>query len=129
MPDQSTAIILFAHGSAVPEANRQVTRLAEEVSRRAGCPVTCAFLEIAQPDLPAAVASAAGAGARRIVVIPYFLTMGVHVRTDLPQLIGEQRALFPGVEFLVGQSLEGYTGMAQWIVDRVREVLPEGSEL
>ncbi len=127
MEENPTAIILFAHGSAVPEANRQVTRLAEEVSRGARCPVDCAFLEKAQPDLPAAGARAVEKGARRIVVIPYFLTMGVHVRNDLPLLIARQRALFPGVEILVGQSLQGYPGMAELILDRVREVLPSGA--
>ena len=120
-----TAIVLFAHGSAVSEANRQVAALAEEISRRAGCPAGCAFLEIAQPDLAAAVAAFAKAGVRRIVLVPYFLTMGVHVREDLPKLIEEQRARFPGVEILAGQPLEGSPGMAGLILELVRAVLPE----
>ena len=127
MPEPSTAIIVLAHGSTVPEANEEVARLAAEVSRRAQCPARCAFLEQAQPDLPAAVAEAVAAGARRIVVIPYFLTMGVHMRRDLPRLIAEQQARFPAVDFRAGQSLEGYPGMAQALLDRVEEAL-KGSE-
>ena len=69
------------------------------------------------------MAEAVAAGARRIVVVPYFLTMGVHVLRDLPRLIAEQQALFPEVELRVGQSLEGYPGMTQVILDRVQEVL------
>lgn len=126
MEKPPTAIILFAHGSAVAEANDQVGALAEEISRRAGCPAGGAFLEMAQPDLSAAVASFAKAGVRRIVVVPYFLSLGVHVRKDLPKLIDEQRALFPGVEILAGQPLEGSPGMATLILDRVREVLKSG---
>ena len=125
MSEPSTAIIVFAHGSAVPEANGEVVRLAEEVARRAQCPARAAFLELAQPDLAAAVAEAVAAGARRIVVVPYFLTMGVHVRRDLPRLIAEQQARFPGVELRAGQSLEGYPGMADALLDRAREALPE----
>jgi len=127
MTDPSTTVILWAHGSAVPEANEEVARLAAEVTRRAQCPARCAFLEQAQPDLPAAVAEAVAAGARRIVVIPYFLTMGVHMRRDLPRLIAEQQARFPAVDFRAGQSLEGYPGMAQALLDRVEEAL-KGSE-
>jgi len=123
MPEPSTAIIVFAHGSAVPEANTEVTRLAEEVARRAQCPARSAFLELAQPDLAAAVAEFVAAGARRIVVIPYFLTMGVHVRRDLPRLIAEQQARFPEVEVLVGQSLEGYPGMADVLLHRAQQAL------
>ena len=80
-------------------------RLAEEVSRRASCPACCAFLETAQPDLGTAIAKTAAAGAVRIVVMPYFLVMGVHVRADLPRLVEQQRALFPKVEILVAESL------------------------
>ncbi len=125
MPEPSTAIIVFAHGSAVPEANREVTRLAEEVSRHAQCPARSAFLELAQPDLAAAVAESVSAGARRIVVIPYFLTMGVHVRRDLPRLIAEQQARFPEVDLRAGQSLEGYPGMADVLLHRAREALQD----
>ena len=124
-----TAIIVFAHGSSVPEANQGVARLAEEVSRRAGCPSSCAFLELAQPDLGAAIAKSVAAGADRIVVIPYFLVMGVHVRKDLPRLIDRQRVLFPKVEILAGASLESSPAMAEVVLDRVREALPEGSPL
>ena len=127
MDGVSTAIIVFAHGSAVPEANREVARLAEEVSRQAQCPAQSAFLELAQPDLPTAVAEAVAAEARRIVVIPYFLTMGVHVRRDLPRLLAEQQARFPQVDIRAAPSLEGYPGMAQALLDRVEEAL-KGSE-
>jgi sirohydrochlorin ferrochelatase len=127
MPEPSTAIIVFAHGSAVPAANEEVARLAAEVSRRAQCPARGAFLEQAQPDLPAAVAEFVAAGARRIVVIPYFLTMGTHMRRDLPRLIAEQQARFPAVDIRAGQSLEGYPGMAQVLLDRVEEALKNSS--
>ena len=129
MNHRQTAIVLFAHGSGVPEANRQVAAVAEEISRRSGCPAACAFLEIAQPDLAAAVADLVGTGARRIVVVPYFLTMGVHVGQDLPRLIDAQRARFAAVEFLLGQPLEGSPGLPALILERVREVLPEGQVL
>jgi sirohydrochlorin ferrochelatase len=125
MLEPSTAIIIFAHGSAVPEANGEVARLAEEVARRSRCPARSAFLELAHPDLPAAVAESVAAGARRIIVVPYFLTMGVHVRRDLPRLLAEQRERFPGIELRAGQSLEGYPGMADALLDRVQEALED----
>ncbi|MBI2816304.1 MAG: CbiX/SirB N-terminal domain-containing protein [Acidobacteria bacterium] len=123
MGSSATAIILFAHGSAVADANRQVAALAEDVGRQARCPAISAFLEIAQPDLAAAVETLAAQGARRIVVVPYFLSMGVHVREDLPRLIGEQQRRFPLLEILAGQPLEGSPRMPDLILDRVREAL------
>ena len=121
-----TAIILFAHGSTVLEANQGVSRLAEELSRKAGLPATCAFLELAQPDLAAAIAGYASQGMKRIIIVPYFLSMGVHVREDMPRLVAEQRVRFPNIEILVAQSLESHPGMIDLLLSRIQEVLPSG---
>jgi sirohydrochlorin ferrochelatase len=125
MDQARTFIIVFAHGSNVPEANQAMVCLAAEVSQAAGLPTACAFLELAQPDLAAALAQASAAGARRVVIVPCFLTMGVHVREDLPQLVEQQRARFPGIEFVLGQSLEGHPGVARVLLERVQEALAE----
>ena len=125
MSSNATTIILFAHGSSVAEANASVARLAAEVAQETQYPVMCAFLELAQPDLASAVADAVRQGARKVVVAPYFLTLGLHAGRDLPVLIDEQRRRFPGVEITAARSLEGSPGLAQLILDRVREILPE----
>src|SRR5262249_25693263 len=102
--DPPTTIIVFAHGSRVPEANEVFVRLAEEVARQSGWPACSAFLEIAEPDLAAALQDAVSHGARRIVIAPAFLTIGRHVQRDLPLLVREQQALFPQVEIVCGES-------------------------
>ena len=64
-------------------ANEAVTARYRRAWRRAGDRVVeAAFLELAEPDLPGAVRRLAARGADRIVVIPYFLTMGRHVELD-----------------------------------------------
>ena len=120
----STGIILFAHGSKVEDANQGVRDLARRV-REAGPyhHVRAAFLELAQPDLNAAVAEAAEAGLQRVVVIPYFLTEGIHLRRDLPNLIAPLKQAHPRLAIEVGQSLEGHPLMASIILGRVQEVL------
>ena len=125
---KSTAVVLFAHGSPVAEANEGVAALARRVaaSLDAGIAaefVTAAFLESAQPDLGAAIAEADRRGLRRVVIMPYFLTLGLHLRRDLPRLVAQQRARFPRMEILVSESLEGYEGMAEAIASRVRQAL------
>jgi len=121
-------VVLFAHGSSVEAANRGVRELAERVV--AAGPfrfVRAAFLEQAQPDLGAAVAEANQAGLRQVIVIPYFLTQGLHLRRDLPRLVSAERVKFPGLDIRVGQSLEDHPLMASIIVGRVRETL-EGNK-
>ena len=124
--DRTTGILLFAHGSSVEEANRGVHELARQVEETGPFGyVRAAFLELALPDLGAAVAQAVEAGCRHVIVIPYFLTMGIHLRRDLPNLVAPQRQKHPDLEIEVGQSLEGHPLMPSIILGRVREVLEE----
>ena len=122
--NESTGIILFGHGSRVEDANQGVRDLARQVQDAGPYHhVRAAFLELAQPDLNAAIAEAAAAGLQRLIVIPYFLTEGTHLRRDLPNLIAPLKHKFPGVAIDVAQSLEGHPLMASIILRRVQEVL------
>ncbi|HWP85336.1 MAG TPA: CbiX/SirB N-terminal domain-containing protein [Terriglobia bacterium] len=125
MSETETHLIIFAHGSKVPEANATIGRLASEVSREAGLPATAAFLDVASPDLQTAVAAAVHAGARRILIVPCFLVFGVHVREDLPRLVQQLEREHPGVEMLVSSPLDGHPGLPQLLASRVREALSE----
>jgi len=121
---EMTGILLFAHGSRVEEANAGVRELAQKVE--AAGPyryVRAAFLELGEPDLPQAVREAKAAGQRRIVIVPYFLTMGLHLRRDLPRLVAAAREASPGIEIEVGQPLEGHPLVPSLILARVQEVL------
>jgi sirohydrochlorin ferrochelatase len=122
--ERTTGIILFAHGSSVQDANRGVHDLAERVEREGPYPyVRAAFLELADPALEAAIAAAAKSGLRRIVIIPYFLTMGIHLQRDLPRLVEPLRQRHPGLQIEVGPSLEGHPQMPGILLGLVREVV------
>jgi sirohydrochlorin ferrochelatase len=122
----STGIVLFGHGSRVEDANQGVRDLARQVQDAGPYHhVRAAFLELAQPDLNAAIAEAAAAGLQRVIVIPYFLTVGTHLRRDLPNLIAPLKQKFPRLAIEVGQSLESHPLMASIILGRVQEVIGE----
>jgi sirohydrochlorin cobaltochelatase len=50
------------------------------------------------PNLEAGVAELAAQGCTAVTVVPLFLGAGGHVRRDLPLLLDNARAHFPGVE-------------------------------
>ncbi|MGH9444821.1 MAG: sirohydrochlorin chelatase [Terriglobia bacterium] len=124
MIDQpQTAVLLFAHGSRIDEANDRVRDLARQVGKAGGSPyVRAAFLEIAQPGFSSAIEEAHRAGMRRILVIPYFLTMGVHLRIDLPALVSAELGRYPSLEIRVGDPLEGHPLLPSLILDRIHDV-------
>jgi len=120
-----TGIIVFAHGSRVESANQAVREVVAAMAPPRGPyeHVETAFLELGQPDLGGAAARLAAMGVRRIVVIPYFLTLGLHLERDLPRLIEETARRFPGIEFRATPPLDGHPALAQILMDRAREAI------
>lgn len=83
------SLVLVAHGSRDPRAERSTRALARAVrAARPGTRVETAFLDFTAPRLGDAVA-AAGDGA---VVVPLLLTAAYHGRVDVPGEVGRARA-------------------------------------
>ena len=117
-------IILFGHGSRVPEANQSVMAVTDAMRERGGYPLTAtAFLELAEPDLSRAVAALVAQGARRILVIPYFLTLGIHLRRDLPRIVEDLESIHPGVTIQVTEPLDGHPALLDIVMARTTAAL------
>lgn len=77
-----------------------------------------AFLEC-DPKLDVAVEKLTRAGAEEVLVVPYFLTLGIHLQRDLPKLV-EEIAGRHKIAIRVAPPLDGHAGLAQILVDRAR---------
>ncbi len=118
-----TAILLIAHGSRHEPANADLRRMAEELAARGDYPIVeAAFLELAEPDIPAGGAACVRRGASRVLMIPYFLSAGVHLVRDLTAARDDLIARHPGVEFVLGRPLGPHPILKQLVLERVREV-------
>ena len=123
-PDTKVGLIVFGHGSSIEQANKGVRRVAEETARRCGLSLwEAAFLELAEPDLEKAVGALVDKGAGKIVVAPYFLTMGVHLRRDLPRIVQEIAARHPSVNLVCSPPLDRHPGLVDILADRVRQTI------
>jgi sirohydrochlorin ferrochelatase len=119
----STGIIVFAHGSRIESANQAVRAAARGLARAGEFPwVEAAFLELGEPDLEGAAAKLATQGVKRIVVVPYFLTLGLHMERDLPLLIEKISRIHNGLEIAVTPPLDGHPALVQILLDRARSV-------
>jgi sirohydrochlorin ferrochelatase len=124
----TTGVVIFAHGSSVASANQAVEQVAASASVAGGFPIyETAFLD-AQPDLRAATERLAARGVARILVVPYFLTLGIHLQRDLPALVRELETDFPGVEMRVAPPLDGHPGLSRILADRAREIMALDSQ-
>lgn len=114
-----TGYVVFAHGSSVESANEAVRIVTSQLKERGGYEaVETAFLEGGRPDLRGAVELLASRGAKKVVVIPYFLTLGLHLQRDLPRLITEVENIHPGLRIEVTAPLDGHPAMVEALLDR-----------
>lgn len=124
----TAGLIIFAHGSRIEAANEGVRAVSRDLAKSGSFPhVESAFLELGQPDLAGAVAILARRGVDQIVVLPYFLTLGLHLERDLPQLIAEAQRSYPAVEIRVTPPLEGHPALVSALLDRARAALTPSS--
>lgn len=126
-----TAIVIFAHGSSIESANDSVRRVADRVAHEAARDgrfdlVETAFLEQGRPGLAEAVAAVVARGAARIIVVPYFLTLGIHLQRDLPEIVGKLSSIHSGVEIRVAPPLEGHPALGEILIERAREAVALG---
>lgn len=116
-----TGYVVFAHGSSVESANEAVRMVTAALKARGGYEaVETAFLEGGRPDLQGAVDALSARGADAVVVIPYFLTLGLHLQRDLPRLITEIESARPGLRIEVTAPLDGHPAMIDALLDRAQ---------
>ena len=117
-------LVVFAHGSRIPEANEAVRRVAERAAERCGISLwEAAFLELAEPTLESSVELLTKRGAEKIIVTPYFLTMGIHLQRDLPALLSEIAAKRPGLNLAYSPPLDGHPALVDILADRAQELI------
>jgi sirohydrochlorin ferrochelatase len=113
---------VFAHGSSIASANEAVRAVARDMARRGDLDhVEAAFLEGGTPSLQDAVGALAPR-VDQVIVVPYFLTLGLHLQRDLPVLIEHARRLHPGVRIDVAAPLDQHPSMVDALLDRAREI-------
>ena len=123
MAEASTsALVLFAHGARDSQWAEPFRALQKAVSaRRPDLAVELAYLEIMGPALGDCVARLASAGHQRIVIAPLFLAQGGHLKKDLPRLVKDMSARYPGANISVlppiGEVTELLSAIAEWLVD------------
>jgi len=120
-----TGFIVFAHGSRIESANQAVRDVASQMASSGRHVVEAAFLELGQPDLSGATALLIARGAKRIVVIPYFLTLGTHMQRDLPRLARDASQTHGDIEMQITSPLDGHPALVQALLDRASEALAQ----
>ena len=116
----SHATLLIAHGSRRAEANADLYALAEQIRQSPPGGVShvdVGFLELTPPTIPEGFAACVAAGATSVRIVPYFLSMGVHMKEDLGELCEQFARDYPDVAISVAPPL----GLDPRVVDVIRQ--------
>ena len=117
-----SAVLLIAHGSRRPEANADLADLAERLRARGRYPVVeVAYLEMAEPTIAEGGARCVAAGATGVILLPYFLSAGKHVREDLTAARDELAARFPHIAFRLAEPLGRHPLLLEVVEQRAAE--------
>ena len=107
MPESNTtAIILLGHGSRLPDSGQAMEKVARLLKEKFGhSTVEIGHMSLQQPDFESVLSCCISKGADHVVVIPYFLHEGVHMREDIPHMMQEFAKAHPGVRLVLGKGL------------------------
>ena len=117
-----TAVLLIAHGSRLATANDDLRQLADLLRQRfSDSIVEIAYLELTEPTIPQAAATCVQRGAARVLLLPYFLSAGMHVTEDLKRFQTDFTAQWPSVRFDLCSPLGLHPLMLDIVCDRISE--------
>ncbi len=83
--------------------------------------VAPAFLELAEPTIEQAVHGCIERGANRIVLLPYFLSAGVHVQRDLQLHRDRLAQAYPHAVVALAEPLGRHPLLVDIVLERARE--------
>ena len=120
------AILLIDHGSVRAEANDMLESVAALVRQIAGSGVIvqAAHMELAEPTIEQGFQRCVDKGATEVVAFPYMLSPGKHSTRDIPRLVSEAAAAFPGVSFRVTEAFGLHEKLAEVVLERTGVMTP-----
>lgn len=124
--DGPTIVLLTAHGSRADDANDAHRALAHGLDHRVDDEVRPAFLELAEPSIPDAIDAAVADGATTVIVLPYFLHPGRHLREHIPDLVASAAERHPGRSITLATAFGDDHGIIDLLVEQVHRAIDPG---
>lgn len=120
-----TALLLIAHGSRQDDANADLLHVVTEMRRRGTYEIVePAYLELVQPDIAEGGCRCVAQGAGRVILLPYFLSAGMHVSRDLAEARQRLAQRHPSVEFHLAEPLSRHPLLLEIVAQRARQAQP-----
>lgn len=131
---KSTGVVIIGHGSRVPESRGIYEKIAKKTEELSGFKVRVGYMKHWRPTFTEAVKSFIEEGVKRVVVVPLFFVPGLHVKDDIPILLGlkegnapefgyEKMTIPEDVEVIYARHIGADERLAAVVLDRVKEAI------
>lgn len=116
-------LLLVGHGSRSLDAQDTFEKIVEMVREKSEYAlVEGAHMEICKPDIPTVVKGMVEKNTKEILIVPYFLYEGIHIKEDIPQIINKLAEDYKNVEFKLGRPIGAEPLLVDIILDRGKEI-------
>ncbi|GAJ39165.1 sirohydrochlorin chelatase [Saccharococcus caldoxylosilyticus] len=122
-PDPETAVVLLGRGGSDPDANSDLYKISRLFWEQTNYfLVEPAFMGVTTPSLEDGVERCVKLGARKVVVLPYFLFTGVLIKR-LEEKVKQFRFQYPQVDFVLAGYFGFHPELKTIVLDRLEEAL------
>ncbi len=115
------AVILIGHGSRATGADDDMEEISARLRKKLGVTVETCRLEGRGVTFAEAFEKCVTMGAKEVLVIPYFLHFGVHLRRDIPNLMLESLKKRPEINLILGKHLGFDEALVDLVAKRINE--------
>ena len=100
---EEKSLIILGHGSRSNDAQAEFNFIVDTVkSNVAFKDVAGAYMEISKPSLEETVEMLYKSGSRNIIILPYFLFTGIHIKEDIPHILENLKNKFENLQLTLG---------------------------
>ncbi len=129
-----TGVVIIGHGSRVPESRGIYEEIARKAQEKSGLMVRVGYMKHWTPTFTEAVRGFLEEGVKRVIIVPLFLLPGLHVKEDIPVLLGLKEGEVPefgyekisipeDVEVIYARHIGADERLADVVLDRVGEAV------
>ncbi len=116
-------LVLIGHGSKLPRNKENLEKLADILRERSKFKIVeTSFIVRDRPTIPEAIESIVKQGIKKIVLIPVFLSHGIHTEQEIPAMLGLKREepilKMQGVEIIYGEPIGSDERIAEIIEEK-----------
>jgi sirohydrochlorin cobaltochelatase len=122
-PAEDTAILLLGRGGSDPDANSDLYKIGRLLWEKTKYKIVePAFMGVTDPLVNAGIERCIKVGAKKVVILPYFLFTGILIKR-LEELVLEFQQSFPGIEFQLANYFGFHPKLETILLNRAEEAL------